>query len=500
MWTGRTFLGFDRPGLDLLLAPEHPHGPEATTVRVFSENVLLHTDDGIEVVPARLDILHGRIQAVHRRERRPVLGRGVVDFGTKLIAPAFVNGHTHIAMGAYRGIGGRASQAGNVVEELYFKLESHATDEDFRAFARMGAWDVALSGTGAIVDQYYGGLHVAEAMRDVGLTGIVSPTLQDLAGPGSSRWAEAMAITETLATDPEWAKAGIFPALGPHATDTVGDNLWGRLLTLAQRLNLPVHVHVGQSLAEVERSWAVHRCSPVERLQRVGALDADVHMLLVHMLFVSDNDLSLLSADKHTLGYCPRSQVQFAYPANIDSWRRAGLPFVLGTDAGVCNDSMNVQQELRWLAGAGVYDVPFGDAHARLRRQGDLNSARSVERHRKERFAEDKSLTDPLALLDSVGRTASRLHPQFNVGTLNVGAIANLCVWDLDHPAMWPATDPLRALTIGDAGPAMYAMVLNGEWFGTPGYMVPSIVGSDRYQQHRLEAQERLAALMKRTG
>ncbi len=469
-------------------------------MRIYSDKVVLHTLDGVDIVPARVDVMRGRIQAVHRGERSDVMERGVVDFGDKLIAPAFVNGHTHIAMGAYRGIGGRASQAGNVVEELYFKLESHATDEDFRAFARMGAWDVALSGTGAIIDQYYGGLYVAEAMRDVGLTGIVSPTLQDLAGPGATGWAEAMAITETLATDPVWAKAGIFPALGPHATDTVGDNLWGRLLTLAKRLNLPVHVHVGQSLAEVERSWAVHRCSPVERLQRVGAIDADVRMLLVHMLFVSDADLALLSPEKHTLGYCPRSQVQFAYPANIDSWRRAGLPFILGTDAGLCNDSMNVQQELRWLAGAGVYDVPFGDAHARLRRQGDLNSARAVERHRKERFATDKALAEPIALLDTIGRTAARLHPKFNVGTLNVGAIANVCVWDLNHPSVWPATDPLRALTLGDAGPALHAMVLNGEWFGTPGYVAPSIIGGDLYQAHREEAQGRLAALMTRIG
>ncbi|MFT6819257.1 MAG: 5-methylthioadenosine/S-adenosylhomocysteine deaminase [Myxococcota bacterium] len=469
-------------------------------MRLYSDRLLLHTQDGIDIVPGRLDVMHGRVQSVHRGERSEVIERGVVDFGDKLIAPAFVNGHTHIAMGAYRGIGGRASQAGNVVEELYFKLESHATDEDFRAFARMGAWDVALTGTGAIVDQYYGGLHVAEAMRDVGLTGIVSPTLQDLAGPGASGWAEAMSITETLATDPMWAKAGIFPALGPHATDTVGDNLWGRVLTLANRLDLPVHVHVGQSLAEVERSWAVHRCSPVERLQRVGAIDADVRMLLVHMLFVSDADLGLLSPEKHTLGYCPRSQVQFAYPANIDSWRRAGLPFILGTDAGVCNDSMNVQQELRWLAGSGVYEVPFGDAHKRLRRHGDLNSARAVERHRKERFATDRAIHKPAALLDTVGRTAARLHPQFNVGSLDVGAIANICVWDLDHPAMWPATDPLRALTIGDAGPALHAMVLNGEWFGTPGYVVPSIISSELYRAHRKEAEARLAALMTRIG
>jgi cytosine/adenosine deaminase-related metal-dependent hydrolase len=37
--------------------------------------------------------------------------------------PAFVNGHTHLAMGALRGITGSGSFDGNVVEDLFFKLE-----------------------------------------------------------------------------------------------------------------------------------------------------------------------------------------------------------------------------------------------------------------------------------------------------------------------------------------------------------------------------------------
>lgn len=469
-------------------------------MRLYSDHVLVDTEDGPQITAARIDTAGARIASVQLGSREDLVTRGVVDFGSRLIAPAWVNGHTHIAMSAYRGIGGRAAQAGNVVEELYFRLESFAEPDDILAFARMGAWEVALSGTGAIVDQYYAGEMIAQALLDIGLSGIVAPTLQDINGPGMKDWSAALDTTEQLATDPRYAAAGIFPALGPHATDTVSINLWGRALTLAERHNLPVHVHVGQSLEEVERSFERYQCTPVQRLARMGALDSKASLYLVHMLYVSEADLRSLDASRHTLGYCPRSQVQFAYPAHLGSWREAGLPFLVGTDAGVCNDTMNVQQELRWLAGAGIYSVPFSSEHRTFRERGDLFSARHVERVRRDQFAADAPLNEPLNLMAAAGRTARRLHPQLDVGRIGAGAVANLCVYDLDHPALWPATDPLRALTHGDPGPALHAMVLGGNWFGTPGYLVPSLTSSDRFQAHRDEATRRLQLLLQRAG
>ena len=61
-----------------------------------------------------------------------------MDLGDRLLAPAFVNSHTHLAMVAFRGLLSSATLKGNVVTELFFNLETHLTPEDVYAFACMG--------------------------------------------------------------------------------------------------------------------------------------------------------------------------------------------------------------------------------------------------------------------------------------------------------------------------------------------------------------------------
>ena len=75
-------------------------------------------------------------------------------------------------------------------------------------------------------------------------------------------------------------------------------------------------------------------------------------------------------------------------------------------------------------------------------------------------------------------------------------ALANLAVWDLEHPAFWPSDDPLRALACGDTTQALFALYVAGKAIGTPGDFVRSIVTTGAYREARREAQARLSSLM----
>ena len=86
----------------------------------------------------------------------------------EVLVPAFVNGHTHLAMGALRGITGSSSFAGNVVEDLFFKLEVALEKADVRAFARMGCWESLLAGAGFCWEHYYFGDALVGAFLDTG--------------------------------------------------------------------------------------------------------------------------------------------------------------------------------------------------------------------------------------------------------------------------------------------------------------------------------------------
>ena len=119
-------------------------------------------------------------------------------------------------------------------------------------------------------------------------------------------------------------RKGVVAALGPHATDTVSPELWKTIAATAAAERLPIHSHVAQSIEEYQRIRERHDCTPVELLEKQGVLTADAKMLLVHAMFLTESDIALLHPDKHVLGLCPASAVQFGFPCKYPAWRAAG--------------------------------------------------------------------------------------------------------------------------------------------------------------------------------
>jgi 5-methylthioadenosine/S-adenosylhomocysteine deaminase len=386
--------------------------------------------------------------------------------GDQLLAPAFVNAHTHLALHACRGLANQDLLRGNLVEDVFYAVEEHLQPDDVEAFARVAALECLLSGVGTVLDHYYHGLATARAARDCGLAAIVAPTLQDLAGPGSGT--SEGALSETIELDqPAWEQAGILAAVGPHATDTVSVGLWRRALELAEDRGLLLHAHIAQSAEETLRCLESHACGPVEWMHREGLLDSPAQQLLVHALFVSDAELEHLDSARHALCACPYSQMQFGFPAPIPEWESRGAAWFLGTDTGASNDSMDVQKELRAVAGMTTAQVTWSKERKDLRNEMSAKRVESVERAR--RMSDGDPLRDPRHLLHRIWAGPARWFRGLKTGVIEEGARAQLLVIDPEHPAFWPARDPFRALALGNVGPTLSGVIAAGQWVGEPG-------------------------------
>jgi 5-methylthioadenosine/S-adenosylhomocysteine deaminase len=461
-------------------------------VAVHAERVLRWNGSDPVVDAAAVQIEGHSITAVTPMDRHAFLERcpSGEALGDVLLAPAFVNGHSHIAMAPMRGMVTASAVRSNLVEDLFFRVESHLQSGDVRAFARMGAWECLGAGTGAVWDHYYAGTEVAEALVDVGLHGVVAPTLQDLSGPGVHQLEAQIAATLELAASTRFREAGVVAALGPHATDTVSDALWLRVRTLAERHDLPVHAHLSQSMQELHRVRESHGCTSVERLRRLGVLDLP-RVLLVHALYTTAQDLGVLARSATTLGYCPHSQMQFGYPAPLDRWRALGIATVLGTDAGVSNDGMDVQLELRAVAGQHSFAVTFGGAHREFCEGSGTPEAVDAARQQ----AVDRA-PNAAATLATATTVPGGLHPGLLVGTIAPGARANLAVYDPRHPALWPAADAVRALVASNLSGALQRLMIGGQWH----LEATRPLQSAAFREHHAEASRRRTLLLERAG
>ncbi|MEM6731337.1 MAG: amidohydrolase family protein, partial [Myxococcota bacterium] len=261
-------------------------------MKVFAKRVVLGNgiDEPFRVVSAELGIKGDLIETVEERDTPSETS--VEHLGERVVCPAFVNAHTHVALSAFRGLASSETLRGNMVESLFYRLEENLSDEDMRAFARVGAYECLLSGTGLVWDHYYGGAALADAFVDAGLAAVLAPTVQDVSGPGAKKTEEQLQATHEL-DQSSWSARGVWGALGPHATDTVSPELWSRIGELAEENDWVVHAHLAQSIEEYRRSVERHGCSPMQLLERTGVLSR-ARALLVHALFVSDADLALL--------------------------------------------------------------------------------------------------------------------------------------------------------------------------------------------------------------
>jgi 5-methylthioadenosine/S-adenosylhomocysteine deaminase len=466
--------------------------------------VLLRSADGRpRLVPAAVLVRDGRIVSVHEGPAPETPAGGVHDYGSDLITPAFVNAHTHLTMNFMRGRFDDLTASGNAVEQLFFRIETQLEAADVRAFTRMGAYECLLHGVATVWDHYYFGDAVAQGLRDVGLSGVVAPTLQDLSGPGLGQAEQGLSDTLAIASDPALARAGIFSALGPHASDTVSAELWSQLAQLAGQHELPLHFHLAQSPEEVQRVDARSGCSPVELLERAGILEQA--RVMAHGIYLSLADARRATARpaNHRQGwlvFCPASQTQFGVPARIDEWLAADVPFLVASDSGNSNDGLNVQEELRWVAGFRALSSSYGPAFTELLAEGGVEAARRVGLARAQAVARLQRLSDADFLLRKLWDEAGALHPAFRTGTIAAGALANLAVWDLNGPSCWPATDPLRALAFSNLSHALRQLIVLGEPRGTDGWFASSIVHSQGYRDARNEADGRLQHLWRRAG
>jgi len=475
----------------------------ASPWRLRSDRVLLGDGArGFRLVPAELTIDGAHIVDVLEPwdEGFPDGGDDLTDLTGSIVTPSFVNAHTHLAMSAFRGLATPRVISGNVVEELYFRLESHLQPGDVRAFSRIAAVESLLSGVGCVWDHYYFGDEIVQALRDTGLEGVVAPTLQDLAGPGVSQCESQWELTLSLADDAALLGDGIGVALGPHATDTVSPDLWRRIARASADHSLPIHVHVAQSIEEYERAMDRHGASPVAGLQRDGVLDAAHRLFLVHGLFVSRHDLSLLDGDRHRLVHCPWSQVQFGFPAPERAWLDADIPLALGTDCGACNDTMDVQREMKLMAWGPSYATSFSPQIEHFLADGTLGSARLLSARRIEQVGAQQVSGRTERLLDAVWQVPGEAHPALRQGVLDVGARANLAVWDPGHPALWPGTDYLHGFVMGGMSGALRGLFLGGRAAIDPAEGPAALLADPRLDHWRSEASERLALLLDRAG
>ncbi len=454
---------------------------------ILSERVLC--PDFVER-PLGLHVVEGRIAELVSLEEARFKATDAHDFQSCPVVPAWVNAHVHLGMAPLRGITTRAARRGNVVTDVFFQVEQQMTAQDVLAFARLGAYESLICGCVEVWDHYYFGEATAQALLEVGLTGNVAPTLQDLFGPGSTRTEAQLEATFSIARNQRYARAGISASVGIHALDTVSPHLLTRAGRVARDLHIPMHMHLLQNFEEVLQANQRYQRDPVgELLSRLG--DAD--LLVAHALHASTSEVEQLCHSGARLAFCPLSQSQFGFLGPLEAWLDHQGRWAIGTDTVASNDSLDVQRELSLLAGLPGLATSFSAAREKVLKSGNLQANESLEKERKALSLRNFPV-EPEAIL----RAAWGLDLPGGPRGITKGANANLLVLEANHPALFPPEALPRALACGSLTTALRQVFARGRPLGEEGRLCASLMESPAYQSTLTECRARTREILER--
>ncbi|MBM7414993.1 MULTISPECIES: 8-oxoguanine deaminase [Nocardiaceae] len=216
-------------------------------------------------------------------------------------------------------------------------------------------------------------------------------------------------------------------AVAPCSPFSISKDLLVESASLARAKGVRLHTHLSETVDEEEHCLAQMGCTPVQYMEQVGWLGDDVWF--AHAVHLHDSDITSLAATGTGVAHCPSSNARLgAGIARVADLLRAGAPVGLGVDGSASAEMVSLAGEIR----QAVY-------MQRARYGPTALSARQ-------------------ALEAATLGGATVLGRQDEIGSLEVGKLADLAIWRTD--GFYAAIDdPVVALAYGQTPPLGHLMV-----------------------------------------
>ncbi|MFP4199389.1 MAG: amidohydrolase [Halanaerobium sp.] len=265
----------------------------------------------------------------------------LIDAADKIMLPGFINTHTHAAMTLMRGYADDMPLA-QWLQNKIWPFEAELDAEDIYWGTALAVVEMIKTGTTTFADMYFAMDKVGELAAESGIRAVLAEGLIE-ANDGQQGLDHALKFALEYNGS---AEGRITTMLAPHAPYTCGLDYLKQLKELAQKHNLPLHIHLSESKKEVKDFLDNHQCSPVKYLADFDFFDN--HVLAAHCVHLEPGDLALLKNKNVQIAHNPMSNAKLANGiAPIKEYLDSGINVSLGTDGVSSNNSLNMLNEAR---------------------------------------------------------------------------------------------------------------------------------------------------------
>lgn len=264
------------------------------------------------------------------------------------LMPGLVNGHTHSAMTVQRGVSDDEGFMPWLAAVQAF--EQQLTRDDVVAGLELAMLEMIASGTTTFADMYHWDAGLLELVKQAGMRVLAAPAMftnEAVGWPKVSpmNGAQTLDYTEQLAAQFEGDEQ-IKLAYGPHAPYTCPPELLREISERSQKTGIPIHIHVSESLAEVQQITDQYGNTPAAHLDSLGFFEAEV--LAAHCVHLTPDEMEVFARTGTAASHNPVSNLKLGCGiAPLPEMLEAGVRLTLGTDSVASNNSLDLFEEIK---------------------------------------------------------------------------------------------------------------------------------------------------------
>lgn len=264
----------------------------------------------------------------------------IVDCSGLAILPPFYNGHNHAAMTLLRGYADDMPLQEWLTKHIW-PFEAKLTPKDIRVGARLAVLEMIKSGTVFFSDMYWHREETIKVVKEMGVRATIGVTIADaLQSPELTEASFKFLRDHRLESD------RVSLAVMPHSIYTVSDKTFQRCVKVAKEEEYILHTHLSETTKEVKDCKKSHGCTPVELMDKFGALGGN--FVAAHCVHLNDNDIALMadSSSAAILNLCSNLKLCSGIP-KISKMLESGMLVGLGTDGASSNNNLDMHEEMK---------------------------------------------------------------------------------------------------------------------------------------------------------
>lgn len=336
------------------------------------------------------------------------------DGKDKLLSSGFVNLHTHSPMTLLRGYAENLP-LDRWLNDRVFPFEDKLNDERAYYGTLLSIAEMLSSGTTSFSDMYFFGDGVMKAVVESGAkTNFCRSIVSFVDEPieKNDRFLEGVYLAEKY-HNTQNGKIKIDMSL--HAEYTNKLSIIEQFGEYTRGKGYINHIHLSETANEHNKCKEKYGKTPARLFYDAGIMESPC--VFAHCVWVEEDDMELFKAKNASVAHCPASNLKLGSGVcNVSRLLENGINVGIGTDSAASNNGLNMLREMYLSA-----ILPKG-----INNRADL--------------------VTPVDSFKMATVNGYKAQGRFDCGIIKEGFKADLVVFDLDKPNMYPDYDIMNNL------------------------------------------------------